>query len=253
MTMNTTDELATQLITFAEGYLGRTLSEDERQQLAIYRRLLDPPQPDGGGLAERARTQAARVIELGKQRIQATMQNVLEGGKPAPAQARPVAQTNPPVRTQRDEEDQAILKVVEAAQTLAQLRPALLQQARPGQTAAGHIVIAQIADRLANLVKAEVDACFERRFGPPAEKPSAAAPPPQQATASTSDVPATAPVQAPVSTSDAAAPAPSQASASTSDAAATVPLQTPASTTDTTSTTDSSPSNAEVSNDQFTT
>ncbi|GHU44895.1 hypothetical protein AGMMS50289_14440 [Betaproteobacteria bacterium] len=57
---------------------------------------------------------------------------------------------------------QQIRKTVQAASSLAELRPANLPSAPYTDI---QLVIAQIADALANLVQKEVGKCFERDFG----------------------------------------------------------------------------------------
>lgn len=78
---------------------------------------------------------------------------------PDPAE-RPAGSTQA-LRAQ-DSGEQAILEAVNAAGSLAELRPSHLQS---GQASANQLVMSQIADRLANLVKSEVHLCFEQNFG----------------------------------------------------------------------------------------
>ncbi|MGV8643998.1 hypothetical protein ACV35T_31515, partial [Pseudomonas aeruginosa] len=62
----------------------------------------------------------------------------------------------------QDSGEQAILEAVNAAGSLAELRHGHLQS---GQASANQLVMSQIADRLANLVKREVRLCFEQNLG----------------------------------------------------------------------------------------
>lgn len=184
--MNTSvDDVATQLHQLAERWLKRPLTADEERDLAAFRSAL-PAGPDhGGGVFDQVKAQAAQAVDEGRQRAQAAIQSVLRGSQQVAQQ----------VALEREQEDQAILKVVEAAKSLADLRPSALHQARDGETPGGRMVIAQIADRLANLVKAEVDACFEHQVGPLVRKieavvntiPVPAAAATQSAAANTSD------------------------------------------------------------------
>ena len=65
----------------------------------------------------------------------------------------------------QDRESAAILKVVEQAKTLADLRPSALNTTAAGAPSDSKMVMSQIADRLANLVKAEVEQSFKQNFG----------------------------------------------------------------------------------------
>ncbi len=164
--MNTSeDDLAAQLHQLAEGWLKRPLTADEERELAVFRSAFAAGRDHGvDSFSDQVRAQATRAVNEGRQRAQAAIQSVLQGSQQVAQQ----------VAREREHEDQAILRVVEAAKSLADLRPSALHQARDGETPGGRIVIAQIADRLANLVKAEVDACFERQVGPLVQKIEAA-------------------------------------------------------------------------------
>jgi hypothetical protein len=54
---------------------------------------------------------------------------------------------------------------VAAAPSLDALRPSRLRQPQSGETIGTQLLVAQIADRLGNLVSKEVQACFDREFG----------------------------------------------------------------------------------------
>ncbi|MCW0422154.1 hypothetical protein [Xanthomonas sacchari] len=58
----------------------------------------------------------------------------------------------------------AVLKAVQSASSLDQLPPGQLRPPQSGEGGSNHLVMAQIPDRLANLVQAEVRACLEREF-----------------------------------------------------------------------------------------
>lgn len=161
------DELSRQLSAFAARYLGRSLTTDELQKLALLRELLAAAQaPDApvAAAAAQARAAAAGTIDANLQRAHAAMQGALKAAGPPPV---PLTSPQPqPPTAALTAEDEAILKVVEGARTLAELRPSALRMAASGGAPAGQMVIAQIADRLANLVTSEVERCFEQRFGP---------------------------------------------------------------------------------------
>ncbi|GAB3341028.1 hypothetical protein [Marilutibacter aestuarii] len=63
-----------------------------------------------------------------------------------------------------DGEAHALARLLDKADGLGDLRPSKLTPTAVG--AQGHLVIAQIADRLANLVKQEVEARFQEHFAP---------------------------------------------------------------------------------------
>ncbi|MDR1461753.1 MAG: hypothetical protein LBI68_01240 [Azoarcus sp.] len=66
------------------------------------------------------------------------------------------------IKEASDRAGQHLLESVQAASSLDELRPAALPS--PPYTD-NQLVVAQIADRLANLVQTEVGKCFEKNFG----------------------------------------------------------------------------------------
>ncbi|MDH5824827.1 hypothetical protein QFW77_17800 [Luteimonas sp. RD2P54] len=149
------DPLSAQLHTLAERWLERPLSAAETQELARFRQSLER----GGSAGPPAGQAAAQAIRDARAQAQAAMRDVLDG-------ARRLAQR---MASEREQEDRAILRMVESAGSLAELRPSALPP--DGQDSpAGRILIAQIADRLANLVRAEVQECFERQLAPLASR-----------------------------------------------------------------------------------
>lgn len=159
------NELTEQVHQFARQWLGHDLDEDERRQLAEFLTTLSANEAVLGGYTDQARRHAADIVDQGRQRVEAAMKTVLgtvdapPGGGAAPA--KDAAPTAPLTR-----EEQAILRLLESSRTLGDLRPSHLKGAGAGETAAAQLAIAQIADRLAILIKAEVEACFERQYGP---------------------------------------------------------------------------------------
>jgi hypothetical protein len=65
----------------------------------------------------------------------------------------------------QEKEEQAILKVVEGARSLAELRPSALNGGT-GVGMGGQMALSQIADRLAGLARQEVERCFNQTFMP---------------------------------------------------------------------------------------
>ncbi len=65
----------------------------------------------------------------------------------------------------RQQEEQAILRMIDGAHSLSELRPSALP-AQGLSSSPSTMVMTQIADRLANLARQEVQSCFEQYFGP---------------------------------------------------------------------------------------
>ncbi|MBN7135503.1 hypothetical protein A7A76_12110 [Lysobacter enzymogenes] len=139
---------------FARIQLGRALQVEEQQVLSAYVAMvgaqsLPPapasPPPSPGG--------AAGVLESGRQQIEAVIRQSLNRAQAAVdgnAKAERAAET-------------AVLGAVERAQSLQDLMPA---KPAPGAAAIPPTPMEQIAVRLAELVRHEVDACFQRQIGP---------------------------------------------------------------------------------------
>ena len=137
------------LYDFAARYIGRELAADERDALARLAGDLDAPHGDG---RPPPLERAASLIDSQRQRVQASIGRMLENVDAGRQHAT----------------DAAALRAVEASASLDALRPSALRPPQAGETAPEQLLIAQIADRLAHLVRAEVNACFDRRFGPAA-------------------------------------------------------------------------------------
>lgn len=159
------NELAEQVHQFARHWLGHDLGDDERKQLAEFLANLSANEAVLGGYTDQARRHAADIVDQGRQRVEAAMKTVLGAADAPPGDAAAPAKTaaaGPPL----NREEQAILRLLQSAHTLSDLRPANLKATGQGETPAAQLAIAQIADRLAILIKAEVEACFERQYGP---------------------------------------------------------------------------------------
>ncbi|MGO1070247.1 hypothetical protein [Lysobacter sp. CA199] len=142
---------------FARNWLGRELDENEHAQLAIFLAALDPASRDQASnlpMATGLRDQAGNTIDAGRQRIQNMIRQSLGRTQAAVignAKAERAAET-------------AVLGAVERASSLQDLRPT-----KPAAGAADSRedpLIAQIAGRLTELIKIEVEACFQQQFGP---------------------------------------------------------------------------------------
>ncbi|WP_157481071.1 MULTISPECIES: hypothetical protein [unclassified Lysobacter] len=159
------NELTEQVHQFARQWLGHDLDENERRELAEFLATLSADEAVLGGYTDQARRHAADIVDQGRQRVEAAMKSVLGAAKAPPGDAAAPAKGAAPAAPLTREE-QAILRLLESSRTLGDLRPSHLKGAGEGETAAAQLAIAQIADRLAILIKAEVEACFERQYGP---------------------------------------------------------------------------------------
>ncbi|SDW08919.1 hypothetical protein SAMN05421681_101108 [Lysobacter enzymogenes] len=149
-------ELDEAVRSFARTQLGRALQAEEQQVLSAYVAMVGAqsqppapaspsPSPPPGG--------AAGVLENGRQQIEAVIRQSLNRAQAAVdgnAKAERAAET-------------AVLGAVERAQSLQDLMPA---KPAPGAAAIPPTPMEQIAARLADLVRHEVDACFQRQIGP---------------------------------------------------------------------------------------
>jgi hypothetical protein len=140
---------------FSERWLGRPLGEQERERLVG---LVAAALAAQDNAATQQEQQAAALIESERRRVQAAITRMFESVDAA----RQAQQA-------RWQADEAALKAVAASHGLDELRPSALRASQAGETAAERILVAQIADRLGNLVQTEVEACFDRRSGPRAQ------------------------------------------------------------------------------------
>jgi hypothetical protein len=163
-------EVSTSLRTLAESWLKRPLITTELAQLEQFQRDwgnatasggasqggMAPAAPVSGDPAAQVRQQAAQAVSEAKQRSESAIRDVLKKLQGTTAQALQA----------HESEEQAILRIVEAARSLNDLRPSVLNLAASGAPPSAQVMLPQIADRLVNLIKTEVDQCFERHFGP---------------------------------------------------------------------------------------
>ncbi|KAB8181304.1 hypothetical protein [Marilutibacter maris] len=176
------------MLEFSERYLKRALTEAEREtldSLVASGMSIAPPDP---GDTDPVRL-VVDAVKSGQQTIDETLSRVREEAANHLARAGAGA----------DSETHALLQVLEKAEDLGALRPSRLQ---PGQASSNsHVLMTQIADRLANLVKKEVESLFQSRFGALAQQleqalaalPGASAEPVQ----ATPETPAAEPVPEP--------------------------------------------------------
>jgi hypothetical protein len=158
MTQTDTDVSAA-LRSVAVAWLKRPLTAEEEQQLDAFQNAWAASGASGqtpGDPAAYAKAQAEQAVKQGQARTDTAIRDVLQKIQGSTTQALQA----------HDREAQAILKLVEAAKTLADLRPsALNNQGASAPPSNSRMAMAQIADRLANLVKTEVAQSFNQNFG----------------------------------------------------------------------------------------
>lgn len=148
---NQGDPLQSSVVDFSTRYLGRELSDEERERL--------------GALT----AQWTRVPREAAMHADATLRESREAMNETLEKASEIARSQVRLAGAGAEGDaHALVRLLEKASSLADLRPSRLPDGRGGGKS--HLVIAQIADRLANLVKKEVDVRFQERFGPLAQQ-----------------------------------------------------------------------------------
>jgi hypothetical protein len=151
----------------AENWLKRRLTPAEIVELDHFQREWSKGAPaqtaqiaqaavDPAAKVRQQAVQAVQAVNEAKQRSETAIREVLQKLHGTAAQALQA----------HESEEQAILKVVDAARSLNDLRPSSLSLSASGAPSSAQMVLPQIADRLANLIKSEVDQCFERHFGP---------------------------------------------------------------------------------------
>ncbi|NML32805.1 hypothetical protein [Paraburkholderia antibiotica] len=157
-------EVSATLRALAENWLKRRLTPAEIAELDQFQRDWNRNAPAENAQAvqsvadpaAKVRQQAAQAVSEVKQRSETAIREVLQKLQGTAAHALQAYES----------EEQAILKVVEAARSLNDLRPSSLNLAASAAPPSAQMMLPQIADRLANLIKSEVDQCFERHFGP---------------------------------------------------------------------------------------
>jgi len=159
--MTQTDpDVSAALRSVALAWLKRPLTAQEEQELDAFQKAWgtssgNASEQAAGDPAAHARAQAEQAVKEGQARTDTAIRDILQRIQSTTTQA---LQAN-------DRETQAILKVVEAAKTLADLRPSTLNASAPSAPSNSRMAMSQIADRLANLVKTEVEQSFKQNFG----------------------------------------------------------------------------------------
>lgn len=152
----TNPPLAPALQNLAEQYLGRPLQPQEAQTLATFQQSLQNPPAPPLAAVQQAQQQTQRAIAQGKSQATASVRDILSSIQASSSQALQV----------QEAEEQAILKLLEGTQSLAELRPSALQPGMSNLQAGSQLAISQIAEHLSNLARQEVEQCFQQYFGP---------------------------------------------------------------------------------------
>ncbi|MET0583087.1 MAG: hypothetical protein ABWZ08_14105 [Pseudoxanthomonas sp.] len=144
------------LLAFAQRWLGRPLTSVEEEQLRLFAAETAaspaaPPAIPGVKVAGASLS----LIDAERQRVNGLIQQMMQA----------MQNTRGDLSGATAASEAAVLKAVESAKSLDQLRPGQLRPPQNGEGGSNHMVMSQIADRLANLVQAEVRACFDREFG----------------------------------------------------------------------------------------
>ncbi|WP_371181421.1 hypothetical protein [Xanthomonas sacchari] len=137
---------------FAQRWLGRALLPLEEEQLRRF--ASETSAPPAVPAAETAGTSPS-LIDAERQRVQGLIQQMMQK----------MQNTRGDLDGATAASEAAVLRAVQSANSLDQLRPGQLRPPQSGEGGSNQLVMSQIADRLANLVQAEVRACFEREFG----------------------------------------------------------------------------------------
>ncbi|MGQ5522750.1 hypothetical protein ACUHMQ_05745 [Chitinimonas sp. PSY-7] len=150
------DALNPDLRQIAEEYLSRSLSPEEEQQLLSLQQRIQNQPPATPNQNLLAQQQVQQTIAQGQTQASSNMRDILESIQASSSKALQVQAS----------EEQAILKLLEGSQSLAELRPSNLKPAMAGLQSASQLALTQIAEHLANLAKKEVQNCFNQYFGP---------------------------------------------------------------------------------------
>lgn len=139
---------------FAAAQVGRELQEDEQQALSVYMAVLNAQaQASAPASATPGANPAADALDSGRQRILDVIRESLGRAQQAVTGSARAGQAA----------ERAVLGAVERAQSLQDLMPS---RPAPGGGNARATPMELIAAHLAELIKLEVDACFQRQIGP---------------------------------------------------------------------------------------
>lgn len=137
---------------FAAAQVGRELQEDEQKALSVYMAMLNAQAAPPAGAATGPHP-AADALDAGRQRILDVIRESLGRAQQAVTGSARAGQAA----------ERAVLGAVERAQSLQDLMPS---KPAPAGGDARATPMELIAVRLSELIKLEVDACFQRQIGP---------------------------------------------------------------------------------------
>lgn len=139
------------LYEFAQAWLKRPLMDVEREQLRAFAIATAAQKPSAGAADEGSTS----LIDAERQRVQSLIAQMTQNMQNSRGGVMGAAEAN----------EAAVLKTLASAPSLDNLRPGQLRSPQKGESGGNQLVMAQIADRLANLVQREVQDCFDRQFG----------------------------------------------------------------------------------------
>jgi hypothetical protein len=140
----------------AEQYLGRPLGPQEVQRLATLQQGIQRQPAPSANAIEQARTQMQQAISDGQALAGSSMRDILETIQASAGKALQV----------QEKEEQAILGLLDNCKSLAELRPSNLQPAMSVLQPGSQLALTQIAERLSNLARQEVESLFNQYVGP---------------------------------------------------------------------------------------
>jgi ElaB/YqjD/DUF883 family membrane-anchored ribosome-binding protein len=144
----------------AEQYLQRALAPDEEARLRTLQQALQSQAAPPQGAMQQARQQARQLLSQGQEQALTGMRGILES----------IHQSSSAALQVQEQEEQAILKLLEGTRSLAELRPSHLQPERAALQPSSQLALTQIAEHLSNLARDEVEKCFQQTFGPLTEQ-----------------------------------------------------------------------------------
>ncbi|WOS42048.1 hypothetical protein [Xanthomonas rydalmerensis] len=139
---------------FAESWLRRPLRPLEEEQLRRF--ASESSAPPAVPAAETAGASPS-LIDAERERVKGLIQQM--------QQMQQMQNSRGALSGATVASEAAVLKAVQSANVLDQLRSGQLRPPQNGEGGGNHLVMAQIDDRLAKLVQTEVQACFDREFG----------------------------------------------------------------------------------------
>jgi len=156
-----TGNMSDELSGFVEKLLKRSLSPEEQERLSGLQSDWQSGKNEVENItispetAKEAQAVATQTIAKDRQRANSTINDIL-GRAHSPNSAK--------ILTSEDREKRAILRILETTPSLNDLRPSSLKMTATGISPNGRLLLTQIAECLATLVKKEVEKFFHEYF-----------------------------------------------------------------------------------------